>query len=130
MFSFATVPVFSSADLKVTVQYLFASGFGVTFGSTGPTTSFVNVPVTSRSLSTAVFLSSAGVHLSNVYPSAAVVFGAVTSASVLPAFFNTYTVFSFATVPVAVSADLKVTVQYLFASGFGVTFGSTGPITS
>ena len=36
MFSFATVPVFSSADLNVTVQYLFSSGFGVTFGSTGP----------------------------------------------------------------------------------------------
>ena len=89
MFSFATVPVFSSADLNVTVQYLFSSGFGVTFGSTGPITSFVNVPVTVRSLSTFVFLSSAGVHFSNEYPSAGVVFGAVTSASVFPDFLST-----------------------------------------
>ena len=46
------------------------------------------------------------------------------------AVFNTYTVFSFATVPVAVSADLNVTVQYRFLSGFGVTPGSTGPTIS
>ena len=38
--------------------------------------------------------------------------------------------FSFATVPVAVSADTNVTVQYSFLSGFGVTPGSTGPMTS
>ena len=63
----STVPVFSSADTNVTVQYSFVSGFGVTPGSTGPMTSvnFVNVPVTVRSLSTAVLLSKAGVHFSN-----------------------------------------------------------------
>ena len=32
----STVPVFSSADTNVTVQYSFVSGFGVTPGSTGP----------------------------------------------------------------------------------------------
>ena len=53
------------------------------------TTSFTNVPITSMSLSTAVFLSTAGVHLLNVYPSAGVVFGAVTSANVLLAVFKT-----------------------------------------
>ena len=61
----STVPVFSSADTNVTVQYLSLSGFGVSSGSTGPMTSFVNVPVTVKSLSTAVFLSRAGVHFSN-----------------------------------------------------------------
>ena len=36
----STVPVFSSADTNVTVQYLSLSGFGVSSGSTGPMTSF------------------------------------------------------------------------------------------
>ena len=36
----STVPVFSSADTNVTVQYSFVSGFGVTPGSTGPMISF------------------------------------------------------------------------------------------
>ena len=61
----STVPVFSSADTNVTVQYSFVSGFGVTPGSTGPMISFVNVPVTVMSLSIAVLLSRAGVHFSN-----------------------------------------------------------------
>ena len=54
------------------------------------------------------------------------------SASVFVADFNTYTVFLAATVPFVVSADVKVTVQYLFVSaGFSADYvGSIGPTTS
>ena len=54
------------------------------------------------------------------------------SANVFVSVFNTYTVFLAATVPFVVSADSKVTVQYLLGSAgfppFG-SVGSTGPTT-
>ena len=53
------------------------------------------------------------------------------SANVFLSVFNTYTVFLAATVPFVVSADSKVTVQYLLGSaGFPPgCVGSTGPTT-
>ena len=87
--------VFPSSSFVGILGSLGSDGFLGSLGSNGITslslitTSFVNVPVTVRSLSTLVFLSSAGVHFSNEYPSAGVVFGAFTSASVFPDFLST-----------------------------------------